>query len=137
MRKQIVFSLVCAVVMALGISSCQEKPQQIPMPVPATAYESTSFKLYPTENIWTFLKLDTRTGQLWQEHWSIDEKGSQVELVLSDAILAEGKTNGRFELYPTKNFYNFILLDKVSGSTYQVQWSFKEEQRGVIPISGQ
>ena len=41
---------------------------------------------------------------------------------------------GRFELYPTQNMYNFILLDKVKGGTWQVQWSAKEKERGVMRI---
>lgn len=25
-----------------------------------------TFKLYPTKNMWTFIKLDTSNGQMWQ-----------------------------------------------------------------------
>ena len=30
------------------------------------------YKLYQTENIYTFLKLDTKTGQIEQVQWSLD-----------------------------------------------------------------
>lgn len=33
-----------------------EKNEQLEVPV---------YKLYPTENFWTFLKLDTRNGKIW------------------------------------------------------------------------
>lgn len=45
-----------------------------------------------------------------------------------------GKENGRFTLYPTNNIYNFILLDQIDGRMWQVQWSLKEKNRGLIPI---
>ena len=43
---------------------------------------------------------------------------------------------GRFELYPTENTFNFILLDKDFGTTYQVQWGFEYKDRLRLPISG-
>ena len=30
--------------------------------------------------------------------------------------------------------YNFLLLDQIDGSVYQVQWSTEEKNRVVIPI---
>ena len=42
--------------------------------------------------------------------------------------------NGRFELYPTQNSWNFILLDQIDGRTWQVQWSFDKDKRGIVPI---
>lgn len=96
-----------------------------------------TYKLYPTENIWNFLKLDTRTGRIWQVQFSVDGDKDRFEVVLnSKDLIWDGKyfINGRFELYPTQNMYNFILLDQITGDTYQVQWSLKEENRGIIPI---
>ena len=37
--------------------------------------------------------------------------------------------NGRFKLYPTKNSYNFILVDVIDGRTWQVQWNIDEDKR--------
>ncbi len=93
------------------------------------------YTLYKTDNMYTFLKLDTRTGQIWQVHWTIDEsKGDSVVLPLSTEILSLDTKDGRFALFPTTNIYNFILLDTIDGKTWQVQWSFKESNRFVIPI---
>ena len=33
-----------------------------------------------------------------------------------------------------QNIYNFILLDQIDGRVWQVQWSFKANERFVIPI---
>lgn len=97
--------------------------------------EGIRYKLYPTVNIWTFLKLDTRTGKVWQVQWST-EYNKRFESVLSEQSLVwDGEeVDGRFELYPTTNNYNFIMLDQVSGYTYQVQWSLKADKRFVIAI---
>lgn len=94
------------------------------------------YTLYKTDNMYTFLKLDTRTGKIWQVHWTIDEnKGDRVILPLSTEILSLDTKDGRFALFPTANMYNFVLLDTIDGKTWQVQWSFKESNRVVIPIA--
>lgn len=98
-------------------------------------YDVERFKLFPTHNMWTFVKLDTQTGQMWQVQYSVDDnKRFEYELNPKSLITNSKKVNGRFELYPTQNIYNFILLDRIDGKTWQVQWSFEEENRAVIPI---
>lgn len=92
------------------------------------------FKLYPTDNMWTFIKLDTRNGKMWQVQFSVKGDDYRFETVLSSTILAEGSKAGRFELYATQNMYNFLLLDKTSGKTWQVQWSTDPDNRGIVPI---
>ena len=32
------------------------------------------FKLYPTENMWTFLELDSATGLIWQVQYTVNDK---------------------------------------------------------------
>ena len=95
------------------------------------------YELYPTENMWTFIKLDTSSGQLWQVHFAINDDSSRKEEILSLTRLAIGNESkaGRFCLYPTKNMYNFILLDRKEGKTWQVQWSFDYMNRGILPIN--
>ena len=95
------------------------------------------YELYPTENMWTFIKLDTSSGQLWQVHFAINDDSSRKEEILSLTRLAIGNEAkaGRFCLYTTKNMYNFILLDRKEGKTWQVQWSFDYMNRGILPIN--
>ncbi|WP_268849165.1 hypothetical protein [Flavobacterium aestivum] len=92
------------------------------------------YRLFSTRNMYTFIKLDTRNGQMWQVQWSTESK-SRFETILSDISLVnkDEEKNGRFFLYPTTNIYNFILLDQIDGRTWQVQWG-KEENRAVIRI---
>ena len=89
------------------------------------------FELYPTDNMWTFIKLDTRTGKLWQVQYSVKSSSNAFQTVLdsSDRVYDGNYICGRFVLYKTQNMYNFILLDTYKGWTYQVQWSTKPENR--------
>ena len=89
-----------------------------------------NFKLYPTENMWTFLKLDTRTGKIWQLQYDV-QGYKQTEVSVNSDIVYNNKP-GRFELYATQNMYNFLLIDKVYENVYQVQWSANKKNRGIV-----
>ena len=93
------------------------------------------YKLYPTFNMWTFLKLDTRTGFITQVQYSTG--ANEFECLLGSPLTLYSdkyKTNGRFELYPTTNNWTFILLDQIDGNVYHVQWHQDSEKRGVFEI---
>ncbi len=92
------------------------------------------YELFPTQNMWTFIKLNTRNGNMWQVQFSMKDSGIVTELNTIPLVLSEMEMNGRFTLYPTENIWTFILLDQVEGSTWQVQWSNEEEKRGVFRI---
>ena len=94
-----------------------------------------AYELYRTDNMWTFLKLETSTGKIWQVQYAVGD-GDAFQIVLNDISLAfDGmETAGRFKLHPTDNMYNFLLLDTHTGSVWQAQWSQNPDNRGVIPI---
>lgn len=95
------------------------------------------YKLYPTKNTWNFLKLDTETGKIWQVQYSVEGPTYRftTDLDLYEKLgLCDAQIPGRFELYPTTNTYNFILLDKINGRCWQVQWSFDRDERMCIRI---
>lgn len=88
-------------------------------------YVAPRFKLYQTENMYILLKLNTATGAIWMLQYEMnDRKAALVPIAERDAawVDEEGRP-GRFELYPTKNMYTFIMLDTEKGTTYQVQWN--------------
>ena len=93
------------------------------------------YKLYQTENIYTLLQLDTKTGMIEQVQWSLksSEEGS-VSINSDDLTYGLGHGSGSFELYPTKNMYQFILLDKTSGRKWHVQWGMKSSERWIRRI---
>ena len=93
------------------------------------------FKLYPTENIYTFLLLDTKTGKIDKLQWNLDrDKEFIVSINSVDLTYGYGQGSGTFELYPTQNMYQFILLDKTDGRTWHVQWGMKETERWIRRI---
>lgn len=89
------------------------------------------YRLYKTENIYTFLELDSKTGRVNQVQWSLDsEKELSVPIINVDLnFLSEGYGSNSFELYPTQNMYQFILLDKTNGRKWHVQWGMEESKR--------
>ena len=97
----------------------------------------SAYKLYATENMWTFLELDTATGIIWQVQYSVKGDDYRFKSTLNRfSLLPEGQKEiaGRFELYKTQNLYNFILVDTRGGRTWQVQWSTEPDDRGIMPI---
>ena len=93
------------------------------------------YKLYQTENIYTFLQLDTKTGIIEQVEWSLDsDNEGSVTINSDDLTYGYGYGSGSFELYPTKNMYQFILLDKTSGKKWHVQWGMERSKRWIRRI---
>ncbi|MCH5294061.1 MAG: hypothetical protein J1E07_10050 [Treponema sp.] len=109
------------------------------LPSTPTQNSDVRYCLFPTKNMWTFLKLDTMTGQIWQVQFSTTGDDYRFETILSSVnitdVLKIEKKLGRFTLYPTENMYNFVMLDQINGYTYQVQWNGDKENRFVVPIS--
>ena len=93
------------------------------------------FRLFETTNMWTFIRLDTVTGAMWQIQFDIqgDNRGG-VELSTRDLTAGGQRIPGRFTLIPTTNMWTFILLDQIDGRTWQVQWSLESAQRFIIPL---
>ena len=81
------------------------------------------YKLYPTDNIYTLLELDTKTGRIKQVQWSLDSDNEGTLTINNDDLsFGLGYGSNSFELYPTKNMYQFILIDKTDGRKWHVQW---------------
>ena len=90
------------------------------------------YKMYRTSSMYINLKLDTATGEITAVQIGINKDSSRMEYIICNAMSNYwGKDKdyiGRYELYPTGNNYNFILLDTAFGTTYQVQWSTKQDE---------
>ncbi len=129
--KRIIFSII------IGLASVTAFAQSTSeAPVQNISTDSTVvYRLFSTRNMYTFIKLNTRNGKMWQVQWGTESK-YQFETSLSDIARAnkDEERNGRFFLYPTTNIYNFILLDQIDGRVWQVQWSTKINETMVNPI---
>jgi hypothetical protein len=126
-----------AILLALCLSSVPAIGQNdAPFPEP-TQNPNATFRVFRTQNIFTLLKLDTRTGQIWQLQWSIDQNKRFAVPINQTALLPKQVTifkTGRFTLTPTENVFTFVLLDEEDGRTWQVQWGEDESHRFIEPI---
>ena len=129
-------ALILSIVISSSYASAQSNET---IPPPKSDRESIIqeyFRLYPTENIYTFLKLDTRDGTIFQVQWSMEES-TRFESFLNilPLVKEEEQVPNRFTLVPTQNRWTFILLDQISGKTWQVQWSTEYSERLILPIN--
>ena len=135
--KKYIFLLATSFLLVIGNSAAQTTDTaENGQPQIAQAAETTRNKLYPTQNMWNFIKLDTQTGKMWMVQFSVEDSNDRFVYDLNPLYLYfnDDMVNGRFELYPTQNSWNFILLDQIDGRTWQVQWSFDKDKRGIVPI---
>jgi hypothetical protein len=125
--------IITLIFVLFGTISFAQSTSEVPIQNISTD-STVVYRLFSTRNMYTFIKLDTRNGQMWQIQWGTENK-HRFESTLSDISLVnkDEEKNGRFFLYPTTNTYNFILLDQIDGRAWQVQWG-KEEDRAVIRI---
>ena len=122
--------IVAIIITLFALQSCAqvEKKQM-------SNNNNAEYRLFPTENMWTFIKLNTRNGKLWQVQYDVKEDNRFISDLSTIALVtADKEMNERFTLYSTKNMYTFILLDQIDGKTWQVQWSTDSKNRFVIPI---
>lgn len=132
-------ALTVLIILSLSMTSCKdkeilEKLNKIEQSMNSNLTKEPIYKLYPTKNMWNFLKLDTRNGKVTIVQYSVEDNSKQFEYSLSNQAQVDNKVPGRFILHPTDNIYNFIMLDQITGQTYQVQWSFDEDKRFIVPI---
>lgn len=98
---------------------------------------SVRYKLYSTFNRFNFLNLDTRTGSISIVQYDVQGDnefeyflGYPPDTNIPDSLMV----NGRYELYPTRNNYTFILLDQIDGRSYHVQWAIERDKRFISEI---
>jgi hypothetical protein len=126
--KKTVILLVVALSAMISCAQTQNKGD-------VTARNAVVFQLFPTQNMWTFIKLDTRNGKMWQVQYDVkDNNRFETYLNTQPLVAQEKETSNRFTLYSTQNIYTFILLDQIDGRMWQVQWAMNRESRFIVPI---
>ena len=95
-----------------------------------------TYRVFPTANMWYFIKLNTRTGQMWQIEFD-QKKTNQLDIPLNSLSLVEKQkeVDNRFILYPTQDSRNFLLLDQINGKIWQVNWNRKSKKNQVLPLN--
>lgn len=93
------------------------------------------YKLYQTENMYNLLELDTKTGKVKQVQWALKADEEDTFPINTEDLSSPYRYGpGTFELYPTKNLYQFILLDKTNGRKWHIQWGLNESHRWIRRI---
>lgn len=130
MRKLFLLTIITLTTISAFAQSTSDTPNQN-----ISTDSNVEYRLFATKNMYTFLKLNTRNGQIQQVQWNTENE-KRFETTLSDISLVnkEEEKNGRFFLYSTTNIYNFIMLDQIDARAWQVQWSIEEKNRAVIRI---
>ncbi|WP_051416930.1 hypothetical protein [Sediminibacterium salmoneum] len=97
--------------------------------------KTVPYRIFQTQSAKVCIKLDTRTGQMWQIHFGQDNSQRFINN-LNEQPLVKNTLDGndRFTLIPTQLFFTFILLDHITGKTWQVDWSDDPQIRNVNPI---
>ena len=103
-------------------------------------YTVERYKLFPTQNMWTFIMLDTYTGKNWQVQFSVKGEDYMFAVPINRYSLAfpaeDSKWTGRFQMFATQNMWTFILLDSYNGKLWQVQYSSQDlDNLMCIPIN--
>ena len=91
--------------------------------------------MFSTQNVNILLKLDTKRGRIWMVQYRMkDQAAMEITIDNFAAVSEKDGWNGRFEMYPTNNMYNFLMIDTETGQVYQVQWSTEYSKRFVEKI---
>lgn len=122
--------LLVAILLCFSFSSFAQTIKQ------SDGIEVPRYKIYPTENVHISLKLDTATGRIWMVQIGLGDTDAMTAELNNESLImsTEEVRAGRFELYPTQNMYNFILLDTDKGHTFQVQWHPDVDKRIITLI---
>lgn len=135
MKKIIILAIIVLTTMTSFAQSQLEGDETIVNKNIDNSTIPVTYRLFPTQNMWTFIKLNTRTGQMWQVQYDVkDNNRFETDLNTLPLVNKEKELNNRFTLYSTQNTWTFLLLDQIDGKIWQVQWAVEPENRVVIPI---
>lgn len=132
--KRVVFILFPAL-LSFNVIGQTNLNQKVPTQIPQIQPFPVTYRLFPTQNMKVFIKLNTRNGEMWLVQYGFENKDRfETYLNIIPLVSKTQEIDNRFTLYPTENFWTFILLDQIDGNTWQVQWSFDVEEFAVVPI---
>ena len=120
MKRALLFSFI---LVSLAGASVNARTKNIK----TTQTFQKKYEIYTTQNIYNFLVLNSKNGEVRQCQWG--EYGFCKTINPSPRaryrISLGKKKPGRFKLVKTQNMWTFIMLDRVFGKVYHVQFSTK------------
>ena len=135
MKYRLIGGALLGVLLSANLPAQGGSPSTVATEGPTQRFDSR-FKLFPTQNLWTLLLLDSNNGRVWQVHYSLNDSVFAGQLPLNERELAPTASAhpGRFALRETQNIFTFLLLDQDDGRIWQLQWSKEKEKRGIVRV---
>ncbi|WP_117879837.1 hypothetical protein [Aureibaculum luteum] len=78
MKKIIIIAIIAFTTMQSFAQSPSEKGKSDINQTPENKITTFAYRLFPTDNMWTFIKLNTRNGQMWQVQYSISHDKRRI-----------------------------------------------------------
>ena len=131
MKCKVIVCYICLCVMMVACSAGNKSEMKNASSI--ENFKENNFEIFSAE-LGVFIKLDTRTGEIWQVHY--DAGGNcQIDALNTTSFVKNGVLeSGRFTLYPSVDKFSFILLDKKDGRTWLVHWAINKDYQAVIPL---
>lgn len=96
---------------------------------------NSAYELYPTENMYNFLKLNTSDGRITQVQYSINKDEARFECSLNSIPMVDASQaqNAGLNCILRKIYIRFCFWITINGRTWQVQWSLDNKAvRGIV-----
>ena len=134
MKKYIIIAIIILLKMNLYSQNQTEKTSDLLHQV--NENDIRTYRVFPTENMWYFIKLNTRTGEMWQIEFD-QNKTEQLEIPLTSLALddKQEEIDNRFTLYPTIDNSTFLLLDQMNGKMWKLNWDTKPEKNVIVSLN--
>ena len=83
------------------------------------------FQLVATQNMWTFILLDSYEGRLWQVQYNTKKLDNVFCIPINDRALVESAGRSIFSIQPMTSMYQYYLVKDDSGEMWKFQWTTK------------
>ena len=83
------------------------------------------FQMFETQNMWTFILLDSYNGRLWQVQYSTEDLDNILCLPINEKELVSNNKTRIFSIHPLTSMYQYYLMNDNTGDTWKFQWSTK------------
>lgn len=86
--------------------------------------KSNRYALYKTQNMWTYILLDTFSGKLWQCQYSVKGSEYRFSLVINPNAFSSTE-DSKFIIQPMTSMFQYYLINEETGDMWKFQWSTK------------
>ena len=83
------------------------------------------FQMFATQNMWTFILLDSYNGKLWQVQYSSQDLDDLMCIPINEYELVSDNEKCIFSIQPLTSMYQYYLINEYTGDIWKFQWSTK------------